>query len=845
MSNPSTTEIDAELARRHHKDFIKYLWQNRSKPFIDGIHIDKICGVIDESLQDFSNGISTYLALKVPYRHSKSTIASEYLPCNFIGKHPDLEVMVVGYAAGLVRTFSRHSKKVMLDEKYYDLYPDVKLSEDEQSMDEWGIDGKVGKVHWIGLDGTITGKGGSCFPAGTMVYALVGAVDIADLHRMTTKPLVLSFNHKTNTLEWKKIIASNERMSNELVRITTVGERIVTATTDHPFFTEENGYVLAGSLKVGQKIRCGALYSVPRVRENEIEKKAQDSLLAEDTVSVVERISTKENPVYDIQVEGNHNFFANEILVHNCVIVDDFFKGREEAESVIIRDKVWDAIANNVITRLAEPSLMIILATPWHVDDPFGRIQEKMKVDVDFPAFREIKFPAKDISYHTGYLWPERFSETWYKAQFASKTPYEVSSILQCDPVVAGGNLLKTDKVTYYTESPTDIQYSRGWDLASTQVNRLSQNPDYTVGIRLGVRWTKSQVEGESIPELYVDDMIRGRWEASQRKKIIRDTAMGDGCIPVAVEGYGAYKDAYTELVQTLHGLRTVKKSQLPGDKVTKARPLEVAFLAGNVHLKKAPWNDDFLYEVGLFPGGKHDDVEDSMCVALDCHNPFVQNVWPSFGSGRIADFKLDFVDMARRNLHHYGSFNLRHDMALYFLSCVWDAENEKLFVYDNYRFEFINNEEIVSRVMGMMKMATTGCEIEKMVGNSLMFPENFMANSVSRQLNKLFKTKIEKNPPHIQESIHYDPYGSIQRVDDLFKSGNILVNRNCEDAIRQFSSWSVERGKPSEEDCGFCEALCLLISEMSRKKIIPEKPKIRDYHRTKQIVENKFALSP
>lgn len=27
----------------------------------------------------------------------------------------------------------------------------------------------------------------------------------------------------------------------------------------------------------------------------------------------------KEEPVYDLSVKGNHNFFANSILVHNCL----------------------------------------------------------------------------------------------------------------------------------------------------------------------------------------------------------------------------------------------------------------------------------------------------------------------------------------------------------------------------------------------------------------------------------------------------------------------------------------------------------------------------------------------
>lgn len=45
--------------------------------------------------------------------------------------------------------------------------------------------------------------------------------------------------------------------------------------------------------------------------------------LQDNTVSSVKRISDSEHEVYDIQVEGNHNFFANGILSHNCIIIDD------------------------------------------------------------------------------------------------------------------------------------------------------------------------------------------------------------------------------------------------------------------------------------------------------------------------------------------------------------------------------------------------------------------------------------------------------------------------------------------------------------------------------------------
>ncbi|MFY0802067.1 hypothetical protein [Peribacillus frigoritolerans] len=53
----------------------------------------------------------------------------------------------------------------------------------------------------------------------------------------------------------------------------------------------------------------------------------------------MENLSGRTEPVYDIQVEGTSNFFANKILVHNCLIMYDHIKNRKEANSQTYRDK--------------------------------------------------------------------------------------------------------------------------------------------------------------------------------------------------------------------------------------------------------------------------------------------------------------------------------------------------------------------------------------------------------------------------------------------------------------------------------------------------------------------------
>lgn len=101
--------------------------------------------------------------------------------------------------------------------------------------------------------------------------------------------------------------------------------------------------------------------------------------VALDAVSVVREIRGVGVEVYDIQVEGCHNFFAGEILVHNCLIIDDPFKNMEEAVSTTIRDKKMDWFRTAAYTRLEPTGAMIMIATRWHEADITGTVLAEMK----------------------------------------------------------------------------------------------------------------------------------------------------------------------------------------------------------------------------------------------------------------------------------------------------------------------------------------------------------------------------------------------------------------------------------------------------------------------------------
>lgn len=314
----------------------------------------------------------------------------------------------------------------------------------------------------------------------------------------------------------------------------------------------------------------------------------------------------------------------------NLICVDDFFGKREHAESAELRDKAWQRITEDIMSRRAPTTIVIWLVTPWHVDDPIARLEKAMKDSPSFPQFKFVKFPAEATEYPTGYLFPERYSQGWYADQRMLLGPYGYQATMMCDPRMRGGNMFRTDKIKFYDnldELPfKDLQFRRAWDVASTIKQTAKSSPDWTVGAKGAVHLTPSSIPGVDIPTFIIDDIIRGQWEAPQRQRIIRDTAIADGPIKVGIEAFAGYKDAYTLIADILKGIRSVEKLQLPGDKNAKAEPMVPAFEAGNVYMKRAPWNDAVLAIINDFPSGKHDDDVDALaCVfhmCVDCITP-------------------------------------------------------------------------------------------------------------------------------------------------------------------------------------------------------------------------------
>lgn len=175
------------------------------------------------------------------------------------------------------------------------------------------------------------------------------------------------------------------------------------------------------------------------------------------------------------------------------------------------------------------------------------------------------------------------------------------------DFVEPEGALFKRQWFTIVEHAPEGLTWVRYWDLAAS----TKTTGDYTACAAVALADDGT---------LYVRDMIRGRWEWPDAKKIMISTMLAEPDVRHGIEkalhGLAA--------VQELQRERTVAHVTIRGidvdrDKLSRALPWASRAEQGKVLLVRGPWIETFLGEVSSFTGdGKtHDDQVDTVSGAF------------------------------------------------------------------------------------------------------------------------------------------------------------------------------------------------------------------------------------
>lgn len=291
----------------------------------------------------------------------------------------------------------------------------------------------------------------------------------------------------------------------------------------------------------------------------------------------------------------------------HLLVLDDLMKNREEAESEIIRDKTWDALIDDLLTRLEPGGAVVMPNTRWHIDDPAGRVMKILAhefpgqiVRLRLPAVAEKGDPMGRAEGEA--LWPDRYPIERLRQIERTMGAYSWSALYQQNPVPAEGGLFKRAWFEPAIDDAPPIAYAvRYWDLAMSE----KTSADYTAGVKMGMGQDGHR---------YVLDVARGQIEWGDLTEYMAQVMMADG--PDVIQGIeekGYMTRAITELNldPRLNGYAIFGYPK-DKDKFTAALPFAAKCGAGLVHVLNRHWTTEFVDELCSFDKGAHDDQVDA-----------------------------------------------------------------------------------------------------------------------------------------------------------------------------------------------------------------------------------------
>lgn len=452
------TDVRREFAARMlaRKRLLHYI-----KRFHPGFMANWFHEEVAERLEAFYEAVvnrqSPRLILAVPPRHGKSTMATDFGPSFFLGRHPDHEVIIATHTAALAVDFSKKIRERLRQEEHHVLFPQTQLHRDAQGSEQWR-----------------TTRGGGLKAVGV------------------------------------------------------------------------------GSAVVGS---------------------------------------------------GAH-----------VLVIDDPFKGFEEALSADQREKVWQWYITEAYTRLAPGGGVLVIAQRWHEDDLTGRL-ERLSRSGEGDKFEIVRYPAIAVEDEPHRkrgepLHPERYSKEFLLQYKRIAADWVWEALYQQNPQPMGNAYFTAEMFRFYgpDEAPErdDVEVYIAWDLALGQKERNDYSVAVVVGHdRDGVVWVLDVVRLRADTAELVERMIDLDlyWEPAIH-------GVEDGHIRQAI---GPFLERRIQ-ERKAHRCVITPLPHKRRDKELRARAIQGMMRNGLVRFPiDAPWFPALKNELLAFPGGQHDDQVDAL----------------------------------------------------------------------------------------------------------------------------------------------------------------------------------------------------------------------------------------
>lgn len=293
----------------------------------------------------------------------------------------------------------------------------------------------------------------------------------------------------------------------------------------------------------------------------------------------------------------------------DLVVIDDPVRSREDADSEIIREKVWDWYKSDLYTRLKPGGRIVLIQTRWHEDDLAGRLLAEMEAGGDqwevisLPALAEANDPlGRAIG---APLWPEWEDGDELARKRRAVGPRDWSALYQQRPAPEDGDYFKSEWLKPYDQAPSRdvLRVYGGSDYAVT-----ADGGDYTVHVVVGL-----DPEGK----MFLLDVWRGQTASDRWVEAFCDLVRHWKPIGWAEE-QGQIKAGVGPFLTKRQREREafVFREEFPtrGDKAVRAQSIRGRMAQNGLYVPvNAPWYPALRSELLSFPAGKHDDQVDAL----------------------------------------------------------------------------------------------------------------------------------------------------------------------------------------------------------------------------------------